>query len=1051
MRKWYWILLISLLSNVVTARTVYINIYDTTSKTGISGVTFSFSDGLTPTITETTCPPRIGVCYTFTVPDSWAGNITPFNNPDTLFSPTYKNISAGSPTLIFAFVGSKRYYLRGSINVQIPNVGVYGLNNAEVKFSLVPPAIGDTVGTVYNGNQYFLKFYKGWKGTIRFSRNGYVFNPPYKDFFDQNITNNNANVIYNSPAATDTAAPVLYLKTPLGSNHSLGIYDTIETSVIDNSEKIKQYSYQISYDNGVNWNTTRTDIKTDYETDFFYANDTSWTECKRKIPFKPENLSNNCRIRTIAQDFSLNSDTVQSSSFSVIDTTPTVTLNYPTGGEVWDTNTAYNITWIASDDSSITRWKACLDNDSIIGGPGNPQSSSWKPTAAYLGNHTLKIAVYDAGNRTRNSISGSFIIRDPKPTLLQPKNDSTNTPINIRLSWNPITAAGSYTVQVSTTSSTNTYTTSNPYQDIVGLNNSTVHNWKVRITSNSTWSETRNFTTIIAAPAKPILTTPINDAPNQSIAPTLSWTTTGATTCTLQVSRNANMSSNTAYPTTTLSKAVSGLLNSTKYYWRVKAVNIGGTSPWSDTDSFTTIVINPTVPTLTSPADGATEQLFTPTLTWTKPSEAASCSVQVSISSGFTTISEAGKTTGNSYIPPALQKNTTYYWRVCAINVAGTSLWSDTFNFKTTFDAPTISTNLQITPNLHSGSQATISWTASAINNDLTTQNISWSTDGANFTVLSNTTHTGSYEWTIPTNFASNTCRIRVQVVDGSGKSATITSDPFTVTDTIPPTTPIVTIPGDVCYTGRPFIITWTEVDNIGITARKVTLYDGSIVDGGSGTYTWTAPQKLMTGKFGIRVYDAAGNSSYAESGSFTVKDTTKPVLTLNSIDTSVSVGSKHPLTWTCSDNLGTVSVAIYLVNGTTTRLDSITGTSYEWTAPMAGRYHFLLRAYDGSGNKTEATSKEFTTNLTTEIRAYARAIPKQLELQLVKGMAILGVDKSEMTTFRVLDTKGRVLVNYRTSEVGYHTVSMDRTVSGRYIAILSRAGKQVLRPVILF
>lgn len=509
-----------------------------------------------------------------------------------------------------------------------------------------------------------------------------------------------------------------------------------------------------------------------------------------------------------------------------------------------------------------------------------------------------------------------------------------------------------------------------------------------------------------------------------------------------------------AYTTNSWTWDVLPTLIATQCLIKVKVYDINGnvcvTPAVSSTFSVTDI-ITPTVSTV-----GVTGTLTVnsqATFSWSASDNSgslASRAVYLSTDAGSTYTKQDSGAYGTSYtwtVPATLIATCQVQVRVYDLaGNRGTEL-SSTF---TTSDGevPTLY-NLLVPSNLHTGSHANITWTGND-NLGLVSRAVALSTGGA-FSVLDSGVYSSSYMWNIPDNFVGTACRIQVRAYDGNHNQALSTSPVFTVTDTILPTTPIVTLPGDVCYTGRPFTITWTENDNIGITARKVTLHDGSIVDGGSGTYTWTAPQKLITGKFGIRVYDAAGNSSYAESGAFTVKDTTKPVLTVNSLDTSVSVGSKHPLTWTCSDNLGTVSVAIYLVNGTTTRLDSITGTSYEWIAPMAGRYHFLIRAYDGSGNKTEATSKEFTTNLTTEIRAYARAIPKQLELQLVKGMAILGVDKSEMTTFRVLDTKGRVLVNYKTSEAGYHTVSMDQTVSGRYIAILSRAGKKILRPVILF
>jgi hypothetical protein len=88
------------------------------------------------------------------------------------------------------------------------------------------------------------------------------------------------------------------------------------------------------------------------------------------------------------------------------------------------------------------------------------------------------------------------------------------------------------------------------------------------------------------------LVSPANNATGIATNPTLTWNaSTGAVTYRLQVATDANFTAlvfNDSTLTTT-SKQLSGLNNSTKYYWRVNAKNTAGTSAYSDVWNFTTV------------------------------------------------------------------------------------------------------------------------------------------------------------------------------------------------------------------------------------------------------------------------------------------------------------------------------------------------------------------------------------------------------------------------------------------------------------------------------
>jgi len=92
-------------------------------------------------------------------------------------------------------------------------------------------------------------------------------------------------------------------------------------------------------------------------------------------------------------------------------------------------------------------------------------------------------------------------------------------------------------------------------------------------------------------PNPPTLSSPSNGATNVSIPVSLSWNaSSGATSYTLQVSTNSSFT-NLVYDQSALtgtSQQVTGLNNSTQYYWHVSATNSYGTSAWSSVWSFTT-------------------------------------------------------------------------------------------------------------------------------------------------------------------------------------------------------------------------------------------------------------------------------------------------------------------------------------------------------------------------------------------------------------------------------------------------------------------------------
>ena len=210
--------------------------------------------------------------------------------------------------------------------------------------------------------------------------------------------------------------------------------------------------------------------------------------------------------------------------------------------------------------------------------------------------------------------------------------------------------------------------------------------YKLRAKTALNVSPYSNVSSSGLTPKIPVLTIPANNAADVILSPTLTWNTSaGAASYTLQVSASNTFSSYVYNQSglTGISRQISGLSNSTIYYWRVSASNIYGTSSYSAAQSFTTGAL-PGVPVLLSPANNAVDMVVPPTLTWSASQGAISYTLQVSVNSTFGSIvyTDSG-ITGTIRQVPGLSSSMQYYWRVSVTTVYGTSPWSGGWNFTT--------------------------------------------------------------------------------------------------------------------------------------------------------------------------------------------------------------------------------------------------------------------------------------------------------------------------------------------------------------------------------
>ena len=389
-------------------------------------------------------------------------------------------------------------------------------------------------------------------------------------------------------------------------------------------------------------------------------------------------------------------------SFTTIAAVPAApTLSSPTNGATglataltvsWNASTgaasyAVQVSAVSTFASTVSNQTGLVATSAAVGGLANGATYYWRANATN-----------GAGTSAWSSIWDFTTFSAPvAPTLATPVNGATGQATSPTLSWGTVTGAASYGVQVSTVSTfastisslTGLASTSTA---VSGLLYGATYYWRANATNGagtSVWSSIWDFTTL-AAPVAPTLVSPVNGATGQATSPTLSWgTVTGAASYGVQVSTVSTFASTISSLTglASTSTAVSGLSYGATYYWRANATNGAGTSAWSSIWDFTTLAA-PVAPALVSPANGATGQATSPTLSWGTVTGAASYGVQVSTVSTFaSTISSLTGLAATSTAVSGLAGGTTYYWRANATNGAGTSAWSSVWNF-TTLAAP---------------------------------------------------------------------------------------------------------------------------------------------------------------------------------------------------------------------------------------------------------------------------------------------------------------------------------------------------------------------------
>jgi hypothetical protein len=472
------------------------------------------------------------------------------------------------------------------------------------------------------------------------------------------------------------------------------------------------------------------------------------------------------------------------------------------------------------------------------------------------------------------------------PSLSSPVNGSSGQPLNLQLSWYSISGASTYRLQLSTSSTfagtvVDDSTSASVVRSVGPLAIGETYYWRVNAKSaagTSAWSQTWSFVTIPPPAGVPTLISPSNDAANQSLAHTLTWNAiSSAATYRIQFSADSTFFS-TLFDDSTLTdttKAISSLLTSVKYFWRVRSKNAGGISAWSTVWHFTTIPAAPSIPVLVSPTNGAANQPLNFSLTWNAAAGASTYWVQLSTSFTFagTVVDDSTMTSALRAIGP-LTTSTTYYWRINAKNAGGTSAWSDIWSFST---VPPVA-----------GAPVLVSPTNSAVNQPLTltllwaaisgasTYRVQFSTSSTFVgTVVDDSTLTSTLRLVGPLSNGT-TYYWHVNAKSAGGTSAW--SETWTFTTVPPPTAaPTLVSPSNAAI-NQPLSLplTWNAVT--GAVTYRVQLstssaFTGTVIDDSMITTPSVPVGPLSSNStyyWRVNTSDAGGASAWSTQWSFT-------------------------------------------------------------------------------------------------------------------------------------------------------------------------------------
>lgn len=280
------------------------------------------------------------------------------------------------------------------------------------------------------------------------------------------------------------------------------------------------------------------------------------------------------------------------------------------------------------------------------------------------------------------------------PALHTPANNATCVDFEQPLIWEKVAGASSYEIIVSSQIdfADTLHFETNISDTLIAFpfdRELSLYYWKVRAIDNNNngyWSAPFTFTTKLFPPD---FEYPVDKKGGYPLTVHYVWKSKGTgAKYSLQVSDKIDFS-NLIVDVENLTERTFTVYHTEHfkyYYWRVRAELNGCSSDWSKPFIFRTKL---PAPVLLNPENNVSNVNHTPNFTWTPVAGASGYEFMLDTKSNFSTaITRTNIPTNELRLVQTLNENTTYYWKVRAVNEEGASDWSTVFTFTTGFFLP---------------------------------------------------------------------------------------------------------------------------------------------------------------------------------------------------------------------------------------------------------------------------------------------------------------------------------------------------------------------------
>jgi chitodextrinase len=456
-------------------------------------------------------------------------------------------------------------------------------------------------------------------------------------------------------------------------------------------------------------------------------------------------------------------------------------------------------------------------------------------------------------------------------------------------------------------------------------------------------------------------------ATTTTTAVNITWTAAGAnsTITGYRIYRNGTQVGTSATPSYT----DNGRAPLTTYTYRVSGVNASGQESTQSSQISATTLADTAAPSAPTTLSTTASGMDIVNLTWTASTDNVGVTgyrIARCTGTGCSSFAQIGTSTATNYQDTGRTAETTYNYRVTAVDAAGNVSTASTASQVTTGqDTAAPSTPNNVSANATSISQINVSWDASTDNIGVTGYRV-YRCQGASCTP---TTQVGTPTGTTYNDTGltvSTTYRYRIAAVDArnnvSPQSAIVSAT--TNSDTAAPSVP--TGLNGTATSMTEINLTWTaSTDNIGVTGYRVFRNGTQVGVSATTSYSDTGLTRSTAYSYTVLAYDAAGNASAqsAPRSVTTLGDTQAPTVPAGLNGTATSM-TEINLTWTAStDNIGVTGYRVFR-NGTEIA-NVTTGTTYADTGLTQNTsYTYTVLAYDADGNRSAQTAGVSVTTL---------------------------------------------------------------------------------------